>query len=66
MTAYYGDGHMEEQTSITIRIPNPLRDALEAQAHEQHRTLSGQIRFFLEMSVSRNNTEQEAGNADAS
>lgn len=48
---------MEEKTSITIRIPNDLRDLLEAEAEKEHRTLSGQIRFFLEHSVLRNTTE---------
>jgi hypothetical protein len=46
-----------EYESLTIRIPLDLKQMIEQVADSEHRSLSGQVRFFLESSVRRNHTE---------
>ena len=61
-----------EYESLTLRIPTDLKHEIERVAEREHRTLSGQVRFFLESAVRRTDTvdqeidhEQLAGRAEA-
>jgi predicted transcriptional regulator len=50
---------MKMQTT-TITLPKDLRDRLDAIASREQRSLSGQIRLFLDQAVSRNITGKPA------
>lgn len=38
----------DEFVTFSLRIPKPLHDKLKRMAHEQHRTLNGQVAMILE------------------
>jgi hypothetical protein len=48
-----------EYESLTLRIPTDLKHEIEQVAEREHRTLSGQVRFFLESAVRRIDTDHE-------
>lgn len=49
----------DEQESITLRMPADLKAALADMAKSNHRSLSGQVRFFCEQAVSQSNAERD-------
>jgi len=49
-----------EYESLTIRMPLDLKHELEKVADSEHRSVSGQVRFFLEQAVRRSDTETKA------
>lgn len=41
----------DESIAVNVRIPVSLKEGIEEQAQEQHRSFSGQVRYILEAAV---------------
>ena len=46
-------GRMDTKSQINVRVDGELRERLEQLAHEQDRTLSGQVRHLLARAAER-------------
>lgn len=52
MALHYA-GMQEQQTQITVKVPVPLRAALERAAEADHRTVSSLVRRILAQALER-------------
>jgi hypothetical protein len=54
------DLHQRQDDMIHVRLPADLRAAIERAAAQEHRTVSGQIRFLIASAIEARSQPQHA------